>query len=160
MGFLHHLVKKSLLTITIVLMISSTSSSKEEKNDVSPPSNSKHCLWPTKKYYVFLRNKLPQNSNPLVVHCVSKDDDLGQHTLYLNQQIQWHFCDNIRNTRFRCYFWWNNQKAIIDVFSQSVELKKLCSNHQEGSDVCTWETREDGFYLSTLDGFKLYGKWG
>lgn len=43
-------------------------------------------------------NKLPQNSPPLMVHCASKNDDLGNHTLTFNQEFSWKFCEN---------FFWN-----------------------------------------------------
>ncbi|KAL3828333.1 hypothetical protein ACJIZ3_017135 [Penstemon smallii] len=44
------------------------------------------------KYHVHIVNGMEINhSNPLIVHCQSKEDDIGEHSLQLNQEITWHF---------------------------------------------------------------------
>jgi hypothetical protein len=50
------------------------------------------------KYRAFVYNRLPNNTNPLVVHCQSKDDDIGFQTLYVDQYISWHFRMNFWGT--------------------------------------------------------------
>lgn len=138
-----------IITIQIVIVIYNTKL-------VSP-----QCFQPSMNFHVHIVNKLPQNSNPLTVHCESKDDDFGYQTLHVNEEIQWDFCDNKHNTIFQCYFWWDKRIAVFDVFDQTKEIKRHCNNKigGQGKHTCYWEAREDGFYLATLHGFKRLQDW-
>lgn len=137
---------------------SSSSSSSSKVDDISLP-NSKKCIWPLEKYFVHVANRLPQNpSTPLTVHCASKDDDLGFHKLAVNQEFQWHFCDNTFNTVFECSFWWDKSHAArFNVFDQTALLRELCNNNipGQGKHTCYWEVKHDGFYLATPYGSRL-----
>ncbi|KAI5683933.1 hypothetical protein M9H77_05161 [Catharanthus roseus] len=110
------------------------------------------------KYHICIVNNLTNNSNPLTVHCQSKDNDIGYHTLRVNEEIQWHFCTNFR-TLFFCHFWWNNKQAVFYVFKDNVSFRILCQTSIPGEarQTCHWAVKEDGFYLAFLDAF-LYRK--
>ena len=40
------------------------------------------------RLHVSIENALPDNTNPLTVHCQSKQDDLGYRTLAVNEMIE------------------------------------------------------------------------
>lgn len=146
-------LKNRLLLITIQIAIIIYNN----KHVVSP-----QCFQPSMKFHVHIANKLPKNSNPLTVHCESKDDDLGYETLLVNQEMKWDFCDDPKhNTIFQCLFWWDKAIAAFHVFDETKEMKRNCNNKigGQGKRTCYWEAREDGFYLATLQGFKLLQDW-
>lgn len=99
----------------------------------------------TAKYDVHVINQLPPGSK-LTLHCASKDNDLGHHTLANNQEFQWHFCDHwLGHTLFFCTFGWGSKKQSFDVFTSKFG-NDLCFG-----GVCFWLARSDGFYFH---GFK------
>ncbi|KAK4385936.1 hypothetical protein Sango_2717600 [Sesamum angolense] len=94
------------------------------------------------RYEVHIINSLPSNSDPLVVHCASGDDDLGTHTLTSNQVFQWSFCENVtQTTLYFCHFSWGSKERAFEVFNK--KLKGDCYN-----GLCFWEVRADGIYKS------------
>ncbi|KAI5647766.1 hypothetical protein M9H77_33771 [Catharanthus roseus] len=111
------------------------------------------------KYHVHVANHLPNNSHPLTVRCQSKDDDIGTHTLYVNEEIQWHFCTVNFNTLFFCHFWWANKDASLDVFNG--DLSDSCHNNfvNEGKYTCYWTVREHNICLVTDDDFGRCHDW-
>ncbi|KAL3641870.1 hypothetical protein CASFOL_012685 [Castilleja foliolosa] len=54
------------------------------------------------KLHVNIYNNLPPIEPPLSVHCKSKDDDLGNHTLTRNQTWGFSFCLKLFSTLFWC----------------------------------------------------------
>ncbi|KAL2459129.1 S-protein-like protein 1 [Forsythia ovata] len=97
------------------------------------------CL--TQAYKVSVLNGLPQGSSPLKLHCASGNDDLGFHTLNINQDFSWKFCESIiQNTLFFCHLWWGSKNIAFDAFSSnSIE------DCPEG--VCLWVAKSDGIYF-------------
>lgn len=94
------------------------------------------------KIHVNITNRLQTSNPPLGLHCKSKDDDLGYHTLALNQFYTWAFHDNFWDTTlFWCNFWYKGKHAGFVVYSRHVR----CDGE---SDTCYYEARPDGFYLS------------
>ncbi|KAL0349986.1 UNVERIFIED_CONTAM: hypothetical protein Sradi_4147800 [Sesamum radiatum] len=97
---------------------------------VSDPFNCIHTVngvqqnvFPGQGYEVHIVNNLPDNSSPLFVHCASKDDDLGNHTLRLNDDFNWHFRMNIGlTTLYYCRFLWESKNKICDVFNKILAL--------------------------------------
>lgn len=84
-------------------------------------------------------NGLPNNNNPLVVHCKSKNDDLGKRTLYNGQGFDWKFKPSIwGNSLFFCHFWWGAKDTRIDVYNED----KIPKGN------CFWKAKEDGLYFS------------
>ncbi|WOH13998.1 hypothetical protein DCAR_0933513 [Daucus carota subsp. sativus] len=89
------------------------------------------------KFHINITNRLP--NPPLILHCKSKDDDLGYHNLTINQLYTWSFRDNFWDTTlFWCNFWYNRKHAGFDVYNRHIR----CDN------TCYYEARIDGFYLS------------
>ncbi|GFP82853.1 hypothetical protein PHJA_000428400 [Phtheirospermum japonicum] len=69
------------------------------------------------KVHVTFINHLPAYfPQPLLVHCASKDDDLGNHTLTLNQRWGFAFCVKPFSTLFKCQLHWNGLKLSIDAY--------------------------------------------
>lgn len=95
---------------------------------------------------VHVLNHLPDNTNPLRLHCQSRDDDLGFHSISQQQDFNWHFCENFfHTTLFFCHLWWNSnmgpKNKAFDVFSPS--LRSNCT-----SGVCSWAANMDGIYFT------------
>ncbi|KAI3909900.1 hypothetical protein MKW98_012954 [Papaver atlanticum] len=103
---------------------------------------------------VFVQNDL-ENNQPLTVHCQSRDDDLGEHTLAHRQDIHWSFhIDIFQWTRFWCSMQWSNSTGQIvqgtyDIYFVRRDWR-LCG------DNCYWSIRESGWYLYHKDGEGLY----
>ncbi|KAL7090560.1 hypothetical protein ACP275_12G048900 [Erythranthe tilingii] len=93
-----------------------------------------------KPVHVWVANNLPNNSPQLQLHCASRDNDLGDHTLNVGQNYNFKFCARIR-TLFFCHLWWNNKNLAFDVYSQNWGV-------DYSSAVYYWEARSDGIYLS------------
>ncbi|CAA0825320.1 Plant self-incompatibility protein S1 family [Striga hermonthica] len=71
----------------------------------------------TYKITVRVINNLPSGSEPLIVRCQSKDDDLGYHTLTVNQEFKWSFCERLfGHTLFFCHLWWGSKQVAFDAF--------------------------------------------
>lgn len=108
-------------------------------------ASARRCF-PTTKYEVRIVNNLPENSPPLNVHCASADDDLGIHTLTLNNQVySWNFCEAfLITTLFHCHLWWGSkQKNKLEVFRSTYV--------RWGSTTLFWSARSDGIYFSYYD---------
>ncbi|KAI3920175.1 hypothetical protein MKX01_017832 [Papaver californicum] len=59
-----------------------------------------------RRVHVHLTNILPNNKDA-TIHCKSKDNDLGEHTLSFGQDFHWDFRVNIfHTTMFWCNIWW------------------------------------------------------
>lgn len=105
-------------------------------------ATSKTCIF-TPSYTIYVANKLPPNSAPLIAHCQSKDDDLGNHTIAVGQNYNWSFCENAAgNTLFFCHLYWGSKQAVFDVFSDP-ELANKCSKN-----VCYWEAQSGGIFFN------------
>ncbi|KAI3458905.1 hypothetical protein Pfo_015568 [Paulownia fortunei] len=93
----------------------------------------------TLKHDVHIKNYLPPNSAPLKLHCASKNDDLGYHTLYTNQEFHWSFCENFfPNTLFFCHLWWGSKDKAFDSFKESTT---------KPSSQSYWIAMSDGIYF-------------
>lgn len=99
------------------------------------------CVF-TDDFTVYVANKLPPNSDPLRIHCASRNNDLGYHNLTTNQDFHWSFCTSaFGRTLFFCHLWWGMKGVSFDVFKDS--WAKRCSG-----DECYWTVKDDGIYLS------------
>lgn len=109
------------------------------------------------KHEVHIYSELPKDSKPLTVQCKSKDDDLGNHTLYTGQEFNWHFRSNFFiTTLFYCNFWWESKQSSFKVFDASWFSNTYMDNYV---------VRADGFYYSDdekdhLKGLKKGHDWG
>ncbi|GFP82863.1 hypothetical protein PHJA_000429400, partial [Phtheirospermum japonicum] len=95
------------------------------------------------KTHIYVINNLPPNTAPLDIHCASKDDDLGNHTLTLNQYFNFQFCDNPFATMFFCHLWWGNKDKAFEVINAELRKRLKTGNRQ-----LAWIAKGDGIYVS------------
>ncbi|KAK6115894.1 hypothetical protein DH2020_008163 [Rehmannia glutinosa] len=96
----------------------------------------------TPEYELEIFNGLPPGSPPLTFRCASKDNDLGYHTLNVNQTYQWTFCQNfVRNTLYFCNFQWGTKRQAFEVFSQKLPECR--------GGLCFWLAKSDGIYFKS-----------
>lgn len=95
------------------------------------------------KCKVHVINGFGTNKNPLVIHCRSKDDDLGEHSLWLKDEFEFKFgVSFILGTRFWCSMQCGAKNRTIDVFGETEY--GLCSN----TGNCFWKPYERGILFS------------
>ncbi|KAL7590299.1 hypothetical protein Lser_V15G36145 [Lactuca serriola] len=117
-------------------------------------------------YAVYITDSEVDN---LMVHCKSKDDDLGDKKLTPNQYFHWMFRQNFMlTTIFYCIFRWMTpdskelKNATFNAFD--IEVSILCGD-EYSINRCYWLVRKDGFYFSRddnkpfPDGWKLMHTW-
>ena len=75
----------------------------------------------------------------LTLHCKSKDNDLGQHTIKSPQVYTFSFFPRfIGKTLFFCNFWWssNTSSHYFNIYDQDRDWCKACTWHISESGVC------------------------
>ncbi|XAR62735.1 hypothetical protein NMG60_11017596 [Bertholletia excelsa] len=98
---------------------------------------------------MYVINRIPSS---IQVRCQSKDTDLGLQTLQTNQQLHWSFHINIfETTLYFCHFYWGANDAFFDVFTHRFSNRHCVVVFAQEYN-CTWEAREDGFYVSNGSG--------
>lgn len=100
----------------------------------------------TEQYRVHVINGIPNNN--IVVHCQSRDDDMGTHTLSTDGEFSWKFCQNTRQTTlYFCHFWWQGKQQVFDVFNKTTSSSGMCVYGKiYGTHQCKWLAKSDGFY--------------
>lgn len=98
------------------------------------------------KWDIHIVNGLTNGQN-LLVHCKSKDDDLGEKNLSVGTEFNWSFTVNIWNTTlFWCYLRKPNAESMsFEAFwveKQSIWLFYRCYKNN-----CIWTAKDDGIYL-------------
>lgn len=112
------------------------------------------------KWQIHVVNRL-SNGQILLVHCKSKDNDLGEHKLSVGSEFNWRFKVNFWNTTlFWCYLQKpNGLHSSFEAFwieSTSVWLYDMCYDSN-----CIWIAKDDGIYLRDNTNQKdvLIHKW-
>lgn len=95
------------------------------------------CFKPSVPTMIDVVNNLPPNSVPLNVHCFSGDDDKGNHTLKVDEDFYFDFCDS-ETTLYSCSFRWNGKFKSFVVFNG----KWVDNNNYY------WTVKSDGIHLS------------
>ncbi|KAK4852477.1 hypothetical protein QYF36_024524 [Acer negundo] len=106
------------------------------------------------KYTVHITNGFYYNEKPLVIHCWSEDDDLGEHTLWKNDEFHFSFKESFfRWTHFYCEMRHDKKFKQIDVYDDKKERIKCTYTL-----TCYWIVDEDGFFFSINNKFwsKIY----
>ncbi|KAK4730592.1 hypothetical protein R3W88_023580 [Solanum pinnatisectum] len=100
------------------------------------------------RFNVYITNNLPNDTNPLTLHCKSGDDDLGQRVLHKNEEYSFSFRRKIiiGSTLYFCHFWWEQKDKSIDVFNNHI-AEKDCGRVNPDLMECYWKVQEDGFYF-------------
>ncbi|QHO39614.1 hypothetical protein HN51_067201 [Arachis hypogaea] len=74
-----------------------------------------------------------EGKEDLILHCQSKDDDLGEQNVKHLKTFEFEFRPNIfGGTLFYCSFQWPGACNWFDIYNQNEEYKADC-------DLCTWE---------------------
>ncbi|OMP09173.1 Plant self-incompatibility S1 [Corchorus olitorius] len=96
-------------------------------------------------FQVHIVNGFADNAKPLVIHCRSKDDDLGEHTLWKGQEFRFEFGISwVKSTHFSCNFKWGLKKLDnISVFKHGIETWSC-----KATGLCFWKAAADGIYFS------------
>ncbi|KAL6504089.1 hypothetical protein OROGR_026012 [Orobanche gracilis] len=126
----HHSIILLLLFIVVVTLV-----------NISSQASAHKCIF-TPRAHIHIINRLDDpKSPPLKLHCASKNDDLGFHTLSFTQEFTWTFCENfLPTTLFFCHLWWGSKQIMFDAFKQeSVESLPL---------QFYWYAMTDGIYMS------------
>ncbi|KAK8508629.1 hypothetical protein V6N13_116148 [Hibiscus sabdariffa] len=102
------------------------------------------------KVQVLIYNDLAPNTD-LIVHCKSKDNDLGIRHISYGNDFEFHFrASFFRRTLFHCTFQWNGITKRFDIYRQ-VRDQFVC-NH------CVWKIGPDGPCL--FADHKICYSWG
>lgn len=107
---------------------------------------------PLSHWKVGISNEIVGPNQTLVLHCKSKDDDLGEHYLKVGDGFEWKFKENLFSTTL---YWCSfrtiplNFHAEFEVFWQEKGnwLASRCSYR-----FCFWIARADGVYLQNISG--------
>ncbi|CAN1189809.1 S-protein homolog 1 [Linum perenne] len=94
-------------------------------------------------HYVEVWNHLSDPKASLLVHCKSKDDDLGVHHIKFNNKYEWRFRDSIfYNTLFWCYLAPSNTHHVaFDAYRQPGATQNEVRPY-----VTVWVARDDGLF--------------
>ncbi|KAL3627740.1 hypothetical protein CASFOL_029103 [Castilleja foliolosa] len=100
------------------------------------------CTLKQNRIYIHVVNNLPSNSQQLKLRCQSADDDLGYHTLSINQEFEWSFCENVvGSTLFFCHLYWGSKQRVFDVFRSNMFVRSRHTQYY-------WVAKSDGIYSS------------
>ncbi|XP_026458443.1 S-protein homolog 2-like [Papaver somniferum] len=100
---------------------------------------------------VEIQNAIDDDNISLDMHCRSKNNDLGQRSLFKGDSWHWDFRAIEGLTHFWCDFrWYDNLNhhwlgGTFDVYRSGFPRDKY-KNELCGTD-CVWSARRDGFYL-------------
>ncbi|KAL1557559.1 hypothetical protein AAHA92_08119 [Salvia divinorum] len=108
---------------------------------ISEPFAAHGCIFRRRAKRVHIVNLLPENSQPLKLHCASGDDDLGFHDINVGEHYEWKFCPSfLGTTLFFCHFWWGPKEATFDVYDhKNTTLRKHLN---------VFAAKSDGIYLA------------
>lgn len=76
----------------------------------------------------------------LTIHCKSKNDDLGTHVIYNNQNYEWKFRPNFWGTTlFFCHFSWVGGAGTYDIYKATRDHNGNRCRHE-----CDWFVTKNG----------------
>lgn len=109
---------------------------------------------------VDIMNGLPPNSPPLLAHCKSGNDDIGNHTLVRWHYFYWRFKPAVFSTTlFWCHLWWGSKHVKFEAYNKAVGLGQCKVTAKEANDpnyketnVCHWQARADAIYFTPFIG--------
>ena len=123
---------------------------------LNPSNEESKVQLPFSKWQVTILNDL---NSTLVVHCKSKDNDLGEHVIVSGDKWFWNFKENIwQTTLFWCNFRSNDGQTSGDVFwpERKNRLSDQCKDHN-----CIWSARRFGVYLyfASINEYLIAYRW-
>ena len=124
----------------------------------SPSFGAKEHLFPEFiKWHVYVVNGMCNDQN-LFIRCQSKDDDMGNQTLFPGSNYTWSFKTNfVHSTLFWCYVSKDKVSTTFEVFWYDARLFDKCNWKN-----CIWVVKDDGIYLKDLSDNhdELRYRWG
>lgn len=116
------------------------------------------------KIHVFVTNNVPSDSpHPVTARCQSKDDDLGYHTLHVNEYMTWSFNPSLWGTTlFFCHLWWGDRNVAFDSYDEKIPW--FCAVRGKlpwiiKSNTCYWQARGDGIYFNKVNDTSGSSSW-
>ncbi|XP_058202565.1 S-protein homolog 24-like [Rhododendron vialii] len=89
------------------------------------------------------------NAQLLRIHCLSKENDLGEHALVYGQEYYWEVTVPSNSTdypRYFCGFTSGSKKQFLVVYDAKVDPS--CKNNDKHE--CYWFVSEQGFFFSNV----------
>ncbi|KAL0378828.1 UNVERIFIED_CONTAM: hypothetical protein Sradi_3188300 [Sesamum radiatum] len=121
------ITKKSLFSLFVLsiyhlselaVLVNAKAIARDHEAHIANISPSK--VGPAEVFTVHVVNNLSNNMSALLIHCASKDDDLGNHTLYVNDDFHWRSHMNFSvSTMFFCRFQWDSKNVAHEVTSRA-----------------------------------------
>ena len=103
-------------------------------------SNRTTCLGVNPKVRVTILNNLSNIQNLLLIHCKSKDDDVGTQIVAFNKTYECEFRVNLfKSTLFYGAFNWGNVAAPFDMFIAKRDEPRCRT-------LCAWVVRDQGVF--------------
>ncbi|XP_023001658.1 S-protein homolog 74-like [Cucurbita maxima] len=120
------------------------------------PTESKVQL-PFSRWQVTIYNHMIDST--LMVHCKSKDNDLGRHEIKQGDNYFLKFKENIwQTTQFWCHFSSKYGQVTGDVFwpEEGSRLSDECNDHN-----CVWSAQDGGIFLlrGSINSYQLAYPW-
>ncbi|KAF3457602.1 hypothetical protein FNV43_RR02260 [Rhamnella rubrinervis] len=133
---------KQALLFTIILsniIVSLGAAAMETKDTTSDDDRLDKFVISPKKTIVRIYNKLGDGLN-LTIHCKSKDDDLGVHTIAYNSYYYWKFRVNFfGRTLFFCGLNWTDAWGVFDIYKAHRDMYRCPTR-------CNWEAHTDSVH--------------
>uniref|UniRef100_A0A7N0UH66 S-protein homolog n=1 Tax=Kalanchoe fedtschenkoi TaxID=63787 RepID=A0A7N0UH66_KALFE len=91
------------------------------------------------------------------VHCKSKNDDMGEHTLWNGMHTTFSFRWFWSKTFFWCDVFWNNRWVVFDAYVHSRDVNRCLKNHCD----CKWAITSKGpcFWNQETQKYDLCESW-
>ncbi|XP_012069296.1 S-protein homolog 74-like [Jatropha curcas] len=108
------------------------------------------------EFHLHIVNGLSKNKI-LLVHCKSKDDDLGIHNITVGSEFSWKFTINFFwTTLYWCYLAPDDHSHVsLKVFYNNGRLLRRCKtvkNRLWGYVAdCIWIAKDNGVYMKNID---------
>ncbi|KAK5813442.1 hypothetical protein PVK06_028892 [Gossypium arboreum] len=98
-----------------------------------------------RRWHIYTVNGLSKDQT-LLVHCKSKDDDLGIHNLTIGSEFTWKFRPRFfGGTLFWCYMAYDNLHASFKAFWDNQAFYNWCD-----WGTCFWIAKDDGIYIKNI----------
>lgn len=120
------ITNNNIYVLTIVAALGLMISCANSESDISVPP------FPSGGTTVTVNNKLG-GGETVNIHCKSKDDDLGLHSMGPNGKYDFHFEPNFfpHNTLFYCHVTWPGNSHFFNAYDEVIDLDRCHPN-------CCW----------------------
>lgn len=108
-----------------------------------------HATFPYTAFQVHIHNEL-DNATPLILHCKSKDKDVGEHSVFLHNEFNFKFhMDFWGFTLYSCNFWWRGQTGGVKIFDEDI-ANMFCQGRLFTLNHCYWYVTQKGFFIKRV----------